>query len=91
MHINDIDISLNGYSQNFHYSSLIYQYRVPGYPPVYVHPPVPTGLSLVTLLAFGFGLLVLRLACLSNVKIVFWHVLEHHNLQVSVPGYKLVT
>ena len=32
---------------------------------------------------------------LSNVhvlvKVVLWHVLERHNLQVSVSGYKLVT
>ena len=33
----------------------------------------------------------LRVACLSNVKVVFWHVLERHNLQVSVSGYKVVT
>ncbi len=35
-------------------------------------------------------LLVLRLACLSlslsNVKVVFWHVLEYHNLQVFISG-----
>ena len=36
-------------------------------------------------------LLVLRLACLSDIKVVFWHVLERHNLQVSVSWYKLVT
>ena len=36
-------------------------------------------------------LLVLRLACLSDVKVVFWHVSERHNLQVSVSGCKLVT
>ena len=36
-------------------------------------------------------LLVLRLACLSDVKVVFWHVSEHVNLQVSVSWYKLVT
>ena len=36
-------------------------------------------------------LLVLRLECLSNVKVVFWHVWEYHNLQVFVSGYKLVT
>ena len=35
-------------------------------------------------------LLVLRLACLSNVKVVCWDVLERHNLQVSVSEYKLV-
>ena len=42
--------------------------------------------------ASGFvTLLVLRVACLSDVKVVFWHVLERHNLQVSVSWYKLVT
>ena len=42
--------------------------------------------------ANGFvTLLVLRLACLSDVKVVFWHVSEHVNLQVSVSWYKLVT
>ena len=34
-----------------------------------------------------------RLACLSmhNVKIVFWHVLECHDLLASTSGYNLVT
>ena len=36
-------------------------------------------------------LLALRLACLSNVKVVFWHVFDDHNLQVSVLGGLLVT
>ena len=49
-----------------------------------LYPPVPTGLS-------HFWLLVLRLACLSNVKVVFWHVFECNILQISVSGYKLVT
>ena len=35
--------------------------------------------------------LVLGRACLSNVKVVFWHVSERVNLQVSVLGCKLVT
>ena len=35
--------------------------------------------------------LVLRLACLSNVKVVFWHVSGRINSQVSASGYKLVT
>ena len=34
---------------------------------------------------------MLRLACLSYAKVVFWHVLERHNLHISVSGYKLVT
>ena len=70
------------------------------------YPPVPTGLSLVTLLAllllFFYLVLVLscsaaqllsllRLACLSTVKVVFWHVFERYSLQVSVSRYKLVT
>ena len=29
--------------------------------------------------------------CLSCVKVMFWHVSECVNLQVSVSGYKLVT
>ena len=29
--------------------------------------------------------------CLSHVKVVCWHVLERHILQVSVSWYKLVT
>ena len=35
--------------------------------------------------------LVLGRACLSNVKVVFWHVSERVNLQVPVSGCKLVT
>ena len=35
--------------------------------------------------------LVLGRACLSNVKVVFWHVSERFNLHASVLGYKLVT
>ena len=35
--------------------------------------------------------LVLGRACLSNVKVVFWHVSERVNLRVSVLEYKLVT
>ena len=38
-----------------------------------------------------FSHVALRRACLSNVKVVFWDVLERHNLPVSVSGYKLVT
>ena len=30
-------------------------------------------------------------ACLSNVKVVFWHALERYNVHVSISGYKLVT
>ena len=42
--------------------------------------------------ANGFvTLLVLRLACLSNVKVMFWLVLERHNLHVSLSEYTLVT
>ena len=32
-----------------------------------------------------------QVACLSNVKAVFWHVSGHINLHVSVLGYNLVT
>ena len=35
--------------------------------------------------------LVLARACSSHVKVVFWHVSERVNLQVSVSGCKLVT
>ena len=35
--------------------------------------------------------LVLGRACLSNVKVVFWHVSERADLHTSVLGYKLVT
>ena len=34
--------------------------------------------------------LVLGRVCSSHVKVVFWHVSERINLQVSVSGYKLV-
>ena len=48
--------------------------------------------SPILILGRGIGkngfvtLLVLRLACLSDVKVVFWHVSEHVNLQYPFHG-----
>ena len=55
------------------------------------YPPVQIGLLFIDLQRLQTTDLVLGRACLSNVKVGFWHVSERFNLHASVLGYKLVT